>query len=92
MSSIVADVASAAQAEGCAGQEQHREGQRVRVDRPLELRERRVQILADHRQRRRHDEVVERHHEEGDRGDRKRPADVSFVSHHYLRSEKERAL
>ena len=36
-------------AEGGAGQQQHGEGERVGVDRPLELRERRVQVLPDHR-------------------------------------------
>ena len=51
--------AAEAVAERGAREEQHREGERVRVDRPLELRDRRVQVAPDHRQRRRHDEVVE---------------------------------
>ena len=52
--------ATEAVAERGAGQQQDGERQRVRVDRPLELLERRVEVVADHRQRRRHDEVVER--------------------------------
>ena len=56
-----------------AGQQQHRERQRVRVDRPLKPAQAGVQVLADHRDRGRHDEVVERDHEHRDRGDRQRP-------------------
>ena len=56
-----------------AGQQQHGEGQRVRVDRPLKPAEAGVQILAEHRDRGRHDEVVQRDHEHRDRGDRQRP-------------------
>ena len=62
--------------EGRTGEEQHGERQRVGVDRPLEAADPGVQVLADHRQRRRHDEVVERDHEEGERGDRERPPHV----------------
>ena len=51
-------------AERRAGQEQDGEDERVRVDGPLEPAEARMQVLADHRDRRRHDEVVERDHEE----------------------------
>ena len=47
---------------------------------------------ADHRDRGRHDEVVERHHEERGRGDRERPPDVCFVSHHLPPSEKKRTI
>ena len=65
--------AAEAVAERGAGQEQHRERQRVGVDRPLEALERRVQVRADHGDRGRDDEVVERDHEERDRGDRERP-------------------
>ncbi len=60
-------------AEGRAGEQQHGEGERVGVDGPLEPGEAGVQVGADHRQRRRDDEVVERDHEERDRGDRERP-------------------
>ena len=60
-------------AQGGAGQQQHRERQRVGIDRPLKTAQARVQVLADHRDRGRHDEVVERDHEHRDRGDRQRP-------------------
>ena len=60
-------------AERCARQEEHREGQGVGVHRPLELLDRRAEVDPDHRERRRHDEVVEDDHEEADRGDRERP-------------------
>ncbi len=60
-------------AEGSAGQEEDRERQRVRVDRPLELLDRRAEVGADHGQRRRDDEVVERDHDERDRRDHEGP-------------------
>jgi hypothetical protein len=75
-------------AERRAGQQEHRERERVGVHRPFELAERRVEVLADHRQRRRHDEVVERDHEERDRGDRKCPDRLRFVTRHLLPPEK----
>ena len=57
-------------AERGAGQQEDREGQRVGVDGPLELGQRGAQGVLDHRQRRDHDEVVERGHEQRDRADR----------------------
>ena len=60
-------------AQGGTGQQQHRERQRVGIDRPLKTAQARVQVLADHRDRGRHDEVVERDHEHRNRGDRQRP-------------------
>src|SRR6266496_1220792 len=75
--SVSTEGASAAATEPIAergsGQEQHRERQRVGVDRPLQARERRVQVLPDHRDRGRDHEVVERDHEQRDRADRERP-------------------
>ena len=65
--------AAEAVAERGAGQQQHGEGERVGVDRPLEPVETRAEVAADHRQRGRDDEVVERDHEDRDRGDRERP-------------------
>ena len=56
-----------------AGDEQDREGQRVGVDGPLELLDRRAEVDADDRQRGRDDEVVEDDHEERGRDDRERP-------------------
>ena len=60
-------------AQGGTGQQQHRERQRVGIDGPLKTAQARVQVLADHRDRGRHDEVVERDHEHRNRGDRQRP-------------------
>ena len=65
--------AAEAVAERSAGEEQHGEREGVGVDRPLEALEGRVEVGADHRDRGRHDEVVERDHEQRDRGDRERP-------------------
>ena len=56
-----------------AGEQEDGERQRVRVDRPLETLDRRVEVGADHRQRRRHDEVVEHDHDERQRRDDERP-------------------
>ena len=56
-----------------AGEQQHRERQRVGVDHPLELLERGAKVLADHGQRGGDDEVVEGDHEQADRADRERP-------------------
>ena len=70
--------AAEAVAERRPGEEQHRERERVRVHRPLELRDRRVQVAPDHRDRGRDDEVVEADHEERDRGDGQRPDVVRF--------------
>src|SRR5207253_2707962 len=81
-------------AERRASEQQHCERERVRVHRPLELRDGRVQVAADHRQGGRDDEVVEADHEERERGDRKRPVGdglVTVVSHHYLLGEKKSA-
>ena len=54
-------------------QQQHGEGERVRVDRPFEVLERRAEVRADHGHRGRDDEVVERDHEQRDRGDHECP-------------------
>ena len=56
-----------------ARQQEHGERQRVRVDRPLEPFDRRIEVGANHRQRRRDDEVVERDHDERDRRDHECP-------------------
>ena len=61
-------------AERRGGQEEDRVAERVGVDRPLELLEARAEILADAHQSIRHDEVVERDHEQRDRDDRQGPA------------------
>ena len=61
-------------AECRAGQQQHGEAQRVRVHRPLQRRERRVQVHPDHRQGRGHHLSVERHHERRHRRQRQHPA------------------
>jgi len=68
-------------AERSSGQQQHREGERVCVDRPLEAREGRMQVLANHRQRRRDHEVVEGGHEDRHRGDCKSPDRSRFGTH-----------
>ena len=65
--------AAEAVAEGGAGEQEHREGQRVGVDRPLEAGDAGVQVVADGGQRRGHDQVVERDHEQRDRGDDEGP-------------------
>ena len=64
-----------------AGEEEDGEGERVRVHRPLELLDRRAEVGADHRQRRRDDEVVQHDHEECDRRDRERPAGLRLGLH-----------
>jgi hypothetical protein len=51
------------------GEQEDRERERVAVDRPLQVLERRAEVAADARQRRRDDEVVERDHEDGHRSD-----------------------
>ena len=66
-----------------AGEKQHRERQRIGVDRPLELLEGRAEIHADHGDRRRDDEVVERDHEQRERGDRERPEGRGASCHWY---------
>ena len=69
--------------ERSACQEEDRERERVRVDRPLELLDRRAEVGADHGQRRRDDEVVERDHDERDRRDHERPeGSVSYAVYH----------
>src|SRR5215208_1443378 len=65
--------AAEAVAERGAGEQEHRKGQRVGVHRPLELLDRGAEVRADHRKRRRDDEVVEDDHEEAERGDDERP-------------------
>ena len=59
-------------AEPAARHEEDGEGQRVGVDRPLEARERRIEVRLDRRQRDVHDRVVEHDHEqrEAHRGER----------------------
>ena len=54
-------------AERGAGEQQDGEGQRVGVDHPLELGQAGAEVAPDDRQRGRHDEVVERDHEEARR-------------------------
>ena len=63
------------------GQQQHGEGERVGVDGPLEALERGVQVVADHGQRHRHDEVVEGDHQQRDGRDGKRPDGQSAGVH-----------
>jgi hypothetical protein len=60
-------------ADGGRGEQQHGEGQGVGVDGPLESRESGVEVNADDRQCRRHDQVVERGHEECEAGDEHGP-------------------
>ena len=57
-----------------ARDEGHGEGERVGVDRPLELLERGAEVLADRRQRDGDDEVVEDDHEQRQRRDRQGPS------------------
>ena len=52
-----------------ARQEQDGEGQRVGVDRPFQAGQPGVEVDPDHRQCRRHHQIVERGHEEGQPGD-----------------------
>ena len=61
--------AAEAVAERGAGEEQDGEGEGVGVHHPLEPGQARVEVMTDHGQCGRHDEVVERRHEERDRGD-----------------------
>ena len=65
--------AAEAIAERGAGQQQHREGQRVGVDGPFERLQPAAEIGADRRQGGGDHEVVEDDHEERDRDDRERP-------------------
>ena len=65
--------AAEAVAERGAGEQQDRERQGVGVDHPLERRERRAEVDLDHGEGGRHDEVVEGHHEQGDRRDGEGP-------------------
>ena len=73
--------AAEAVAQRGAGQQEDGERERVRVHRPLELLDRRAEVGADHRQRRRDDEVVEHDHEQRDRGDRERPGGLRLGLH-----------
>ena len=68
-------------AEPAAGDHQHRERQRVGVDRPLEPRQRRVQIALDRRQRDVHDSVVEHQHEQREAHRAERPPAAVLVGH-----------
>ena len=63
-------------AERGAGEQEDGEDERVGVHGPLEPAEAGVQVLADHGDRRGHDEVVERDHEERGRRDRECPPDA----------------
>ena len=65
-------------AERGARQQQHGERQRVRVDEPAELLDRRTEVAADARQRGRHDEVVEHDHEQRGARDGERDARVAL--------------
>ena len=74
-------------AEAPAGDEQHGEGQRVGVDRPLEAGDRRAEVLLDRRQRDVHDRVVEHDHEQREaHGAERPPAAVVVVECDALRS------
>ena len=66
-------------AERGAGDQQHRERQRVGVDRPLERLDRAAEVRSDRRQRDADDEVVERRHEERRSRDRERPSRRSLA-------------
>ena len=77
--------AAEAVAERRAGEQEDGERERVAVDRPLEVLERRAEIAADARQRRRDDEVVERDHEDRHGGDRE--GDEAALRHFDLRCE-----
>ena len=60
-------------AEAPAGREQHREGERVAVDRPLQAGDRGAEVLLDRRQRDVHDGVVEHDHEQREAHRSERP-------------------
>jgi len=66
--------AADAVAERRGGHQQDREAEVVGVDGPFELLDARAEVEADRRQRRRHDERVERDHERGDRCEAEDPA------------------
>ena len=66
-------------AEPAARHEQHGEGQRVGVDRPLERRQRSVQVALDRRQRDVHDGVVEHDHEQREAHRAERPPAAVLV-------------
>ena len=71
-------LAPEAVAERGAREQEHGKGQRVGVHDPLELRQRRAQVLLDLRQGRHDDEVVQRGHEERDRRDRECPGQLAL--------------
>ena len=71
--------AAEAVAQRGAGEQEHRERERVGVDGPLERLDGGAEVRADARQRGRDDEVVERDHEERDRDDREGPDAASDV-------------
>ena len=60
-------------AEPAAGREQDGEGEGVAVDRPLERRDRGVELALDRGQGHVHDRVVEHDHEQGEAHRRERP-------------------
>jgi hypothetical protein len=62
-----------------AGQQQHRIGENVSVDGPLERLDRRAEVDPDARERDVHDEVVENHHEQAERDDHQGPDPVCGV-------------
>jgi hypothetical protein len=62
-----------------AEHQQAREHERIRVDRPLELRQRRVQRSVDRRQRDVHDRRVEAHDQEAHRADAEDQQSLSAI-------------
>ena len=63
------------------GQQQHGEGQRVGVHRPLQRGQRCAQVKPDHRQRGGHDQVVQRGHEQRHAGDHEGPDGAGPCGH-----------
>ena len=68
-------------AQPAAGHQQHAEHQRVGVDRPRQVRERRAEARLDRRQRDVHDGVVEHHHEQRETHRRQRPPLAIFLGY-----------
>ena len=64
-----------------AGQQQHRVGEHVGVDGPLQRLNRRAEVAMDRGQRDADDEVVEHHHEQRHRDDAQRPAVSMPIAH-----------
>ena len=67
-------------AQAPAGDEQHGEGQRVGVDRPLQARDGDVEVALDRRQRDVHDRVVEHDHEQREAHRAERPPAAVVVA------------